>query len=412
MNVPDGHVPPHRIAGGGRPRRGDAADAVPWSLRVAAAASWRFLVVLTMLGVIAWTLGYLAKVTVPIGIALLLSALFAPLVERLVRWHVPRALATLVAIIVGLAVLGGVLTLVVTTVTASLPQLGNQVGASLTSINNWLQHGPLHLPQVQQLLDKAVSTIQGNTAELTTRVLSTAATVGGVLTEMLLTLFVLVFFLYGGNQVWHFLLRIVPVSLRDEIDVAGRRGFASLVSYVRATVAVACVDAVCIGLGIWLVGVPLAVPLAALIFIGAFVPILGAVVTGAVAVLIALVANGFVAAGIVLAIVVAVMQLESHVLQPFLLGRAVRLHPLAVVLGIALGLEVAGIVGALLAVPILAVAKAAFGSLLRDPHLDPVDIDPLLPGNARAVASRRSRVSRVRRRVTARRRDDDDEFDH
>ncbi|WP_336159682.1 AI-2E family transporter [Amycolatopsis sp. VC5-11] len=404
------NAPARKIAGANRRRRRDAADAVPWSLRVAAAASWRFLVVLTMLGVIAWTLGYLAQVTVPIGIALLLSALFAPLVERLVRWHVPRALATLVAIVVGLAVLGGVLALVITTVTASLPQLGNQVGASLARINNWLQHGPLHLPQVQQLLDKAVSAIQGNTAELTSRVLSTAATVGGVLTEMLLTLFVLVFFLYSGNQVWHFLLRIVPVSLRDEIDVAGRRGFASLVSYVRATVAVACVDAVCIGVGIWLVGVPLAVPLAALIFIGAFVPIIGAVVTGAVAVLIALVANGFVAAGIVLAIVVAVMQLESHVLQPFLLGRAVRLHPLAVVLGIALGLEVAGIVGALLAVPILAVAKAAFGSLLRDPHLDPVGIDPLQPANARTTG--RSRVSAVRRRVTARRRDSDDELDH
>ncbi|MER6877261.1 AI-2E family transporter, partial [Amycolatopsis sp. NPDC000673] len=328
-------VPARRIAGANRHRRREAADAVPWSLRVAAAASWRFLVVLTMLGVLAWTLGYLASVTVPIGVALLLSALFAPLVERLVRWHVPRALATLVAIVVGLAVLGGVLTLVITTVTASLPQLGSQVGASLGRINNWLQHGPLHLPQLQQLLDKAVNAIQGNTAELSARVLSTAATVGGVLTEMLLTLFVLVFFLYSGNQVWHFLLRIVPAATRDEIDVAGRRGFASLVSYVRATVAVACVDAVCIGVGVWLVGVPLAVPLAALIFIGAFVPILGAVVTGAVAVLIALVADGFVAAGIVLAIVVAVMQLESHVLQPLLLGRAVRLHPLAVVLGIA-----------------------------------------------------------------------------
>ncbi|MGV9292923.1 AI-2E family transporter [Amycolatopsis sp. NPDC003676] len=389
-------VPARRIAGANRHRhrRRDAADAVPWSLRVAAAASWRFLLVLTMLGVVAWTLGYLASVTVPIGIALLLSALFAPLVERLVRWHVPRALATLVAIVVGLAVLGGVLTLVITTVTASLPQLSSQIGASLARINNWLQHGPLHLPQLQQLLDKAVNAIQGNTAEISSRVLSTAATVGGVLTEMLLTLFVLIFFLYSGNQIWRFLLRIVPASTRDEIDVAGRRGFASLVSYVRATVAVACVDAVCIGVGIWVVGVPLAVPLAALIFIGAFVPILGAVVTGAVAVLIALVANGFVAAGIVLAIVVAVMQLESHVLQPLLLGRAVRLHPLAVVLGIALGLEIAGIVGALLAVPILAVAKAAIGSLLRDPHLDPVEIDPLLPGNARTAGRSRFRPRR------------------
>ncbi|WP_020660517.1 AI-2E family transporter [Amycolatopsis benzoatilytica] len=390
MAVQDGNVPARRIAGGRRRQSRDAAEGVPWGLRVAAAAGWRFLVVLVMLGVIAWVLGYLATVTVPVGIALLLSALFAPLVDRLVRWHVPRAVATLVAIVVGLAVVGGVLALVITTVTASLPQLQNQVGASLANINDWLQHGPLHLShaQLQQLLDEAVKSFQGNTAELTSRAITTAATVGGLLTEILLTLFVLVFFLYSGDQVWRFLLGVVPAASRDNVDVAGRRGYASLVSYVRATAAVACVDAVCIGIGVWLVGVPLAVPLAALIFIGAFVPILGAVVTGAVAVLVALVANGFVAALIVLAVVVAVMQLESHVLQPFLLGRAVRLHPLAVVVGIAVGLEVAGIAGALLAVPILAVAKSAIGSFLRDPRLDPVEVDPLRPRNARVATDR------------------------
>ncbi|MYW90413.1 AI-2E family transporter [Amycolatopsis rubida] len=385
MAVQDGHVPARRIAGGNRQHRRDAAGAVPWPLRVAAATGWRFLVVLVMVGAIAWVLGHLATVTVPIGIALLLSALFAPLVDRLVRWHVPRALATILAIIVGFAVLGGVLTLVITTVAASLPQLQNQLAASLANINDWLRNGPLHLShaQLQQLLDNAVKAVQGNTSELTGRVLSTAATVGGVLTEILLTLFVLIFFLYSGSQVWSFLLRIVPAASRESVDVAGRRGFASLVSYVRATVAVACVDAICIGIGIWLVGVPLAVPLAALIFIGAFVPIIGAVIAGAVAVLVALVANGFLAAIIVLAVVIAVMQLESHVLQPFLLGRAVRLHPLAVVVGIALGLEIAGVVGALLVVPILAVAKSAIGSLLHDPRLDPGGIDPLRPRSAR-----------------------------
>ena len=149
------------------------------------------------------------------------------------------------------------------------------------------------------------------------------------------------------------------------------------------TVAVACVDAICIGVGIWIVGVPLAFPLAALIFVGAFVPIIGAVVAGAAAVLVALVAKGIVAAAIVLAILIAVMQLESHILQPFLLGRVVRLHPLAVVLAIATGLEVAGIVGALLAVPIVAVAKTAIGSLLHDHAMAPERIDPLLPVNAR-----------------------------
>ncbi|WP_410586106.1 AI-2E family transporter [Amycolatopsis sp. lyj-23] len=366
--------------------RAEAVDALPWSLRVAAEAGWRLLVVVAAVGFLGWLCGYLAAVTVPVGVALLLAALFAPLVDRLVRWHVPRVLATVIAVVVGLLVVAGVLTLVITTVIGALPQLQSQVGAGVSSLDAWLQHGPLHLSQdrIKHLLDQTVQAVQGDTSQLAGRALTTAAAVGSVLTEALLTLFTLIFFLYSGARIWSFSLRIVPGNVRDRTDVACRRGFASLVSYVRATVAVACVDAVCIGIGIWLVGVPLAVPLAALIFIGAFIPIIGAVATGAVAVLVALVTNGFVGAIIVLAVVIGVMQLESHVLQPLLLGRAVRLHPLAVVLGIAVGLEVAGIAGALLAVPILAVLKSAVGSLLHDPdRLSPDAVDALQPAQAR-----------------------------
>jgi predicted PurR-regulated permease PerM len=185
-------------------------------------------------------------------------------------------------------------------------------------------------------------------------------------------------------------VRGVPEPVRDRVDVAGRRGFSSLVSYVRATAAVAVVDAVGIGVGLWIVGVPLVVPLAALVFLGAFIPIVGAVIAGTVAVLIALVANGFVQALIVLAIVIAVMQLEGHVLQPWLLGRAVRLHPLAVVLAITAGLVAGGIPGALLAVPLLAVLNAGIQSLLHDNEPDPESVDTLddsgsRPGTRRDV---------------------------
>jgi putative heme transporter len=374
------------LPGDGSPRR-DAGRALPWPLRVGAAASWRLLLIIAAVGVLAWILGYLSGVTVPVGIALLFSALFAPLVDRLVRWRVPRGLAVLLSIVVGLAVVGGVLTLVVTTVTANLSQLQSEISASLVSITNWLERGPLHLShdQLQRMLDNAVNTLKGNTSQLFSRAVSTATTVGTTLTEALLALFTLIFLLYGGSQVWGFTLRVVPADVRDRVDVAGRRGFASLVSYVRATVVVACVDAICIGVGIWLVGVPLAVPLAALIFIGAFIPIIGAVIAGAVAVLIALVAKGLLAAVIVVGILIGVMQLESHILQPLLLGRVVRLHPIAVVLAIATGLEVSGIVGALLAVPIVAVLKSAISSLLHDPRLDPHEVNPLRPVNARTL---------------------------
>jgi predicted PurR-regulated permease PerM len=189
--------------------------------------------------------------------------------------------------------------------------------------------------------------------------------------------FILIFFLYDGPGIWRFVTRGVPARVRDRVDVAGRRGFAALVSYVRATAAVALVDAVGIGIGLAIVGVPLVIPLAALVFLAAFIPIIGAVVAGTVAVLVALVANGFISALIVLAVVIGVMQLESHVLQPWLLGRAVRLHPLAVILAIAGGLIAAGIAGALLSVPLLAVLNAGVKSLLHETDTTPEEVDVL-----------------------------------
>jgi predicted PurR-regulated permease PerM len=179
---------------------------------------------------------------------------------------------------------------------------------------------------------------------------------------------VLIFFLHDAGRIWRFVLRLVPLHQRDEVDLAGRRGFASLVGYTRATAVVAVVDALGIAIGLWILEVPLVVPLAAVVFLGAFVPVVGAVLSGAVAVAVALVANGYVEALIVLAIVIAVVQLESHVLQPILMGRAVQLHPLAVVLGVAAGVVVAGITGALLAVPLIAVLAAAVRSLAHPDH--------------------------------------------
>jgi predicted PurR-regulated permease PerM len=209
-------------------------------------------------------------------------------------------------------------------------------------------------------------------------------TIGRLAGGAALCIFCLIFFLHDGDRIWRFLTRIVPVEHRDRVDLAGRRGFAALGHYVRATVVVAMIDSLTIGIGLSIVGVPLAVPLAALIFLGAFVPILGAFVTGTVAVLVALVAKSLVSALVVLGLLVAVMQIEGHVLQPLLLGRAVRLHPLAVVLGIGVGLTLAGIPGALLAVPLLAVLNAGIRSLLSDAdaEVDPTDVDPNEPDEA------------------------------
>lgn len=350
---------------------------VPTGLRVSAALSWRFIVIIAALYVLIWLAGYFSHLMVPIAIALLLAALMAPGVERLVKWGVPRGVSALLVMIAGIAVVGGLLTFVIIQFIDGLPDLQQRVADSLEQIQNWLNDGPLHIDQsqIKDFLNSIIDTIKENQSAITEGAITTAATIGEILTGLLLTVFVLIFFLYDGAGIWRFVNRGVPERVRDRVDVAGRRAFGALVSYVRATAAVALVDAVGIGIGLAIVGVPLVIPLSALVFLSAFVPIIGAVVAGTVAVLITLVANGFIQALIVLAIVVAVMQLEGHVLQPWLLGRAVRLHPLAVVLAIAAGLIAAGIAGALLSVPLLAVLNAGIKSLVHDEDVEPEDID-------------------------------------
>ncbi|MGW4208104.1 AI-2E family transporter [Lentzea sp. NPDC004789] len=361
----------------------EISSRVPLLLRVSAALSWRFVVVVAALYVVAYVLGFLASIVIPVAIALLLAALLSPGVAKLVEWRVPRGVATTVMMILGIGVLGGVLTFVISEFSRGLPELQTQVSASLDTIQRWLKDGPAHLSdqQLQNYLNDIVKTIKDNQAEITSGALTTAATLGEALTGLLLALFTLIFFLHDGDGIWRFVIRAVPRDVRSRVDVAGRRGFGSLVSYVRATAAVAVVDAVGVGIGLAIIGVPLVVPLSALVFLGAFIPIIGAVFTGAVAVLIALVTNGPIAALVVLAVLIGVMQLESHVLQPLLLGRAVKLHPLAVVLAIAGGLVVGGIAGALLAVPLLAVLNSGIRSLVSDSDAeeDPSQVDVLDP---------------------------------
>ncbi|WP_370945805.1 AI-2E family transporter [Amycolatopsis sp. cg5] len=357
----------------------DVTGLVPRGLRIGAALSWRFLTVCAALYVVIWLVGYLSVVVIPIAIALLLAALMAPAVSKLVAIKVPRGLAAAIVLIAGLALLGGLLTFVIVQFSSGLPSLQKQVTDSLHQIQNWLIDGPLHLrqEQIQDFIKQAIGFIQDNQSSITAGALTTAGTVGEILTGFALTLFVLIFFLTGGDQIWTFLTRAVPSNVRVRVDVAGRRGFASLVSYVRATALVAVVDAVGIGIGLAIMRVPLVIPLATLVFLAAFIPVIGAVIAGTVAVLVALVTNGFIGAIIVLGIVILVMQLESHILQPWLLGRAVRLHPLAVILSITVGLVTAGIPGALLAVPLLAVLNAGIRSLLHEENPDPAAVDVL-----------------------------------
>ncbi|SFE65021.1 Predicted PurR-regulated permease PerM [Actinopolyspora alba] len=343
----------------------DEAARVPVAIRTTAALSWRVLVILGMLYALGWLVGRLSVVVIPVAIALLLSALLAPAVAALTRLRVPRGLATAVVLVGGLAAVGGILTFVINAFIAGLPDLQRQLTASLDTIREWAATGPLHLgeAQINRYVDQAGNWLQNNQQRITSGALATATTFGSFLTGMLLMLFTLIFFLHDGRRIWLFLLGPMPEPLRSRLDLAGTRGFDSLIGYIRATGLVAVGDALGIGIGLAIIGVPLVVPLAALVFLAAFIPIVGAVASGAVAILVALVAEGPIAALLTLGVVLGVQQLEGNVLQPLLIGRAVRLHPLAVVLVISVGAIVAGIIGTLLAVPVLAVLNSAVRAL-------------------------------------------------
>ncbi|MGW1682129.1 AI-2E family transporter [Saccharopolyspora sp. NPDC002376] len=349
-----------------------AAKSLPRVLRVSAALSWRTLVILGAVYVLGLVLKQIYVVVIPVAIAMLMTALLAPAVSRLTRHGVPRALSTALVMITGLAVVGGVLTFVINAFIAGFPDLQQQVIASLTALKTQLAQSPLHIndAQIDNYLRQAQEWLQANQAMLTSGALSTAGTFGNFLTGLVLALFTLIYFLYDGRGVWLFVTKLAPKNVRHKLDVAGCRGFKALVGYVRATAMVAVVDALGIGTGLVILGVPLAVPLAALVFLGGFVPIVGAVASGAVAVLVALVTKGWVTALILIGVVLLVQQVEGNILQPLLLGRAVQLHALAVVLAISIGAVVSGIVGALLAVPLVAVLNASIRSLVGEEELE------------------------------------------
>ena len=361
---------------------------IPIGVEVAAGLAWRVILIAAAGAIVVYLLGLLSAVVIPVVLALIAASLLSPEAHALARLrYMPHALATAVVVVGGVAVVSGVFYGVAVAFVAGLPELTTQLTASIGEIQNWLRTGPLGLDNQQfgAITGELLQFLQESQASLAASALGAVSTVGELLTELLLALFTLIFFVYDGGVVWRFVVRAVPGTVRSRVDIAGRRAFASLVGYTRAIAVVAFIDAVTAGIGLWLIGVPLAVPLAALIFFGAFVPTLGAVISGAVAALVALVSGGVTDMLLVVLLLLAVQNLEGYILQPLLLGRSIKLHPLAVVLPIACGLVVAGIAGALLAVPLVTVIDTGIRSLTRpsDRDLDPASVDPLDPRSAR-----------------------------
>jgi putative heme transporter len=332
-------------------------------VRASAAWAWRLLVLLAAAYVTLRVLELFGLVVVPVALALIITALLLPAVDFLDRYGAARGGAVAFVMVLGLAVFGGILAFVVNQFIEGAPQLVEQVTRSIEGMRDWLIHGPAKLSadQINRAVDTFTDALRTHQTQLTTGALSTAGTIVEIVTGALLVLFTVIFLLLGGRSIWQFVTRLVPTEHRSRVREAGAAGFHSLAGYARATSLVALVDAVSIGSGLAIMGIPLALPLASLIFLGAFIPVVGALVTGLLAVMVALLAKGFIYALITLGLIVAVMQLEAHVLQPLVMGRAVSIHPLAVVLGLSAGGVLAGIIGALLAVP----AIAFFNSFVR-----------------------------------------------
>lgn len=338
----------------------DDASVAPL-VRKTAAWAWRFLVILAAMVALLWVLNKFEVIVVPVLLALMLSALLVPPVDWLDSRGLPRAVAVTLVLLSGFAVLGGILTFVVSQFIAGLPAL------SICSPRKCAGPSISHL--------RAESMLRNNQAKLTSGALSTAATITELVTAAVLVLFTLIFFLYGGRSIWQYVTKAFPASVRDRVRAAGRAGYASLIGYARATFLVALTDAAGVGAGLAVMGVPLALPLASLVFFGAFIPLIGAVVAGFLAVVVALLAKGIGYALITVGLLIAVNQLEAHLLQPLVMGRAVSIHPLAVVLAIAAGGVLAGVVGALLAVPTAAFFNNAVQVLLGgNPFADVADV--------------------------------------
>lgn len=336
-------------------------EAVPDGLHVAAAWGWRVIVVAMLIALVAYVLAFLSAVTIPLLVAVLLTALLLPVTKRLHDGGVNRGLATAITVLGGLGIIAGVLYLIVSSIVSQASTLGTNVTTGFNQLAGWLQNGPLHVNATYFNPDEWVTRItdwvRTSQDTITTYAGEITSSVGHFLAGFALALFALSYFLHNGPEIFSFLMRFIPRKSRRRVEGAAQNGWHSLSSYVRATILVALADGVGVLIAALIIGVPAAPALATLVFIGAFVPIVGGFVSGFVAVVVALVALGWVKALIMLAAIIAVVEIEGHLLQPFLMGRAVKLHPLAVLLAIAVGIILGGIVGALFAVPMLAFAK-------------------------------------------------------
>ncbi|MET1061444.1 MAG: AI-2E family transporter [Aeromicrobium sp.] len=355
---------------------------VPIGVEIATQWAWRILVIGLAGGVGIWLLRYFSEITVPIAIAVLGTALTVDAVDWLDKRGLPRVAATFVVVIVMLTAFFGMLALVGQQLSTQVAELRSSVVDGISQVQDWAKTGPLQLSdsQVQDWVDNVKESISSSDTSVVARLTEVGTTLTHVVAGFFIALFSAFFFLYEGKRIWSWIVALFPAGARARVDSSGHTAWASLTAFVRATVIVALTDAIGIALGAWALNVPLTFAIGVLVFLGAFIPIIGALLSGMVAVLVALVAQGPWTALFMLIVVIVIQQIESHVLQPFLMGRLVAVHPLAIIFAIAAGVTVAGVVGALIAVPLAACLNGVVRHLVsvaqdyQDEPEDDVDV--------------------------------------
>lgn len=334
---------------------------VPTGVQVAGAWAWRILAVAAALGLLFWLISMFSFIVIPLMIAILIASMLVPAVDWLVRRRVPRGLAVASMLLTTIAIITALFWVAIAQIRAGYSQLQDRALSSWREFRLWLLESPLQITDedINAYLGDLLSVLQSDLSSVFSQVISVGSSVGLFVTGLLLALFASIFVLYDGKRIWRWVVGLLPVRARPPVDKSGRLGWATLGNFVRVQMLVAAVDAAGIGLGMWILSffvgdIPLIVPVAILVFLGSFIPVIGAVLTGALATLIVLIVAGFWPAVIMLGIVLLVQQVESHVLQPLIMGSAVKIHPLAVVFAVSGGTIVAGLAGAVLAVPTVA----------------------------------------------------------
>ena len=345
------------------------AGTVPRWLQTSAAWSWRLLLLAAALYVAARVAALLYIVVVPCAAAILLTALLQPLTARLRRRGMSPLAATWCTLLLAIVLLGGAGWLVTTRVQADYPSLVTQFKHTTTQVQAWLAGPPFHLHtgSLQQLSNDVVKYLSQHKSAVEGTVVTGSRIVVELLAGVVLCFFVSFFLIKDGDRIWQWLTSRFQPERKRRAGLAGAAAWQAVVYYVRGTSAVAAIHAVVMGITLTIIGAPLVVPLALFMFVAAFVPLVGVLVAGAVALLVVLATKGWIAAIIVFIVMVVMNQLEGHLLQPQVVGKMVRLHPLAVILVLAVGGVVAGIAGAVVAVPITAAVTRA-ARALRDDH--------------------------------------------